>query len=53
MASGKNTNLDNNVEVERNINNAVANKLANPHKTRENTSFSFLKNCEFICSDPL
>ena len=32
------------VGVERNINNAVVNKLANPHKIRENASFSFSKN---------
>jgi hypothetical protein len=29
------------VEVERNISSVVANKLANPHKIRENASFSF------------
>ena len=31
------------VEVERNISSVVANKLANPHKIRENASFFFAK----------
>ena len=31
------------VAVEKNINNVVENKLANPHKIRENASFFFAK----------
>jgi hypothetical protein len=35
----KTLNLDSHVAVVKNINNVVANKLANPHKIRENASF--------------
>ena len=41
------------VAVVKNISNVVANKLANPHKIRENASFFFAKKLRKIMKNPL